>query len=126
MPDKIEFFLDPEIVIRKRASCKLHKSKSKIIGTQLATVWMFVHNLSVLPEDKAFHDSLVDVQAQTDIVLDPHFVPWIDHEISICPIHKIFGDALTREWENKWNRCAPCINLGPSRPKNPKLNGSRA
>ena len=69
MSDKIEFFLDPELVIRKRASCKLHKSKSKILGTQLATVWAFVHNLAVIPEDKAFQDSLVDVQAQTDIVL---------------------------------------------------------
>ena len=96
MLDKIEFFLDPEIVIRKRASCKLHKSHGKILGTQLATVWTFVHNLSVIPEDKAFHDSVVDVQAQIDLVLDPRFVPWIDREVSIRPIHKIFSNATTR------------------------------
>jgi hypothetical protein len=51
-------------------------------------VWTFVHNLSVIPEDKAFYDSVVDVQAKTDIVLDLHFVPWIDREVSIRPIHK--------------------------------------
>ena len=102
MPDKIEFFSDiPEIVIRKRASCKLHKSQSKIIGKQLATVWTFVNNLSMIPEDKAFHVSVVDVQAQTDIVVDLPFVPWMDCEVSICPIHKIFRGALTREWEKK-------------------------
>ena len=42
MLDKIAFFLDPEIVIRSRASCRFHKSKSKIDGTQLSTVWKFV------------------------------------------------------------------------------------
>ena len=53
------------------------------------------------PEDKAFHDSVVDVQAQTNIGVDPRSVLWIDREISIRPIHKIFSDALMREWKKK-------------------------
>ena len=83
MPYKIEFLLDPEIVIRKRASCKLHKSHSKVLGTQLTTAWTFIHSLSVTPKEKASHNSVVDVQAQTDSVLDQRFVPWIDREVSI-------------------------------------------
>ena len=107
MPDRIETFLDPEIVIRKQASRKLHKSHSKIIGTQLATAWTFVNNLSVIPENKAFHDSVVDVQVQTDGVIDPRFVPWINHEVSIRPIHKIFSNALTGKWKKKMEPLRP-------------------
>ena len=47
------------------------------MGTQLGTVWTHV-NGGPLPEGQHWHDSLVDVKAQTDIVVDPRFVPWID------------------------------------------------
>ena len=53
--------------------------EKNIVGTQLTTVRMFVHNLSMISNDKTFHGSLVDVQARTDIILDPHFVSLMDH-----------------------------------------------
>ena len=55
----------------------------------------------MIPEDKAFCLSAVDVQAQTDIIVDPRSVPWIDRMVSIRPIHKIFRGALTRKWKKK-------------------------
>ena len=100
MPDKIAYFLDPEIVIRSRASCKLHKSKSKMEGTQLSTVWKFATGRS-LPPGQAWHNSIVDVKGQTDIVIDPRFVSWIDRDISVRSVEKIFANALTREWRKK-------------------------
>ena len=100
MLDKIAYFLDPEIVIRSRASCKLHKSKSKMEGTQLSTVWKFATGRS-LPPGQAWHNSIVDVKGQTDIVIDPRFISWIDRDISVRSVEKIFTNALTREWRKK-------------------------
>ena len=49
--------------------------------------------------ERRWHDSLVDVRAQTDIILDPRFIPWSDREVSIRTVDKIFADAVTREWK---------------------------
>ena len=97
MPDKIQYFLDPESIVRSKKSCKLHPSKTKV-GTSLGVLWTHV-NSGANHEDRRWHDSLVDVKAQTDIIVDPCFVPWIDRTGSIRTIDKIFLDAQTREWK---------------------------
>ena len=47
------------------------------------------------------HNSLVDLTTQTDIILHPSFIPWINHTDSIRTTDKIFADAVTREWKKK-------------------------
>ena len=74
-------------MIRSKLSCGLHKLKNKIDGTQLSTVWKFVSGTD-LPLGQEWHNSLVDVKAQTDIVIDPRFVSWIDRNISVCSVEK--------------------------------------
>ena len=107
MPDKITLFMDPEKVIREKKSCKLHPTKSKIENTKLSTVWKFLTKDDASVEERRWHDSLVDVRAQTDIILDPRFVPWIDREVSIRTVDKIFADAVTREWKKTMEPLRP-------------------
>ena len=54
-----------------------------------------------LPDRQNWHNSLVDVKAQTDITVHPIFVQWINRTDSIRTIDKIFADAVTREWKKK-------------------------
>ena len=46
------------------------------------------------------HDSLVDAKAQTDVLLHPHFVQYIDRTVSIQEITVIF----TKTQQNGWKK----------------------
>ena len=57
-------------------SCKLHPSKSGVLG--LAEVWCFCKGETEL--DGA-HDALTDVKAQMDVVIDDRFWSFIDRKV---------------------------------------------
>lgn len=100
MPDKMKLFLDPELIMWSKKLCKLHPSKSKTAGTALSTVWSYIHTNGLL-DDQHWHASLVNVRAQTGIVVAPRFVPWINRDTTILTINKTCADAVTREWKKR-------------------------
>jgi len=59
-PPQIKYFMDPYRVITSFKSCPLNKSKSKLDGYDLGSVWKFVNDGRNL---NGAHNSLVDVKA---------------------------------------------------------------
>ena len=104
LPDNIKYFIDPYRVIEKYKTCPFNKTKSKIEAYELGVVWKYANNGSNL---NGAHDSLVDVQAQTDILTHSSFVPFIDRALSIQPKDEIFSRTLQNEWKK---------NMEPTRP----------
>ncbi len=86
IPCKVKYFLDPLAVLRTYSQCKLHRKHSKLENYSLGSVYEYITG-NVL--DGA-HDSLVDVKAQTCIVKDSRFVPFINYTQSICTIDEMF------------------------------------
>jgi hypothetical protein len=86
-PPQIQFFIDPYRVITSFKSCPLHKSKSKIEGYDLGSVWKYIngHNLN------RAHNSLIDVKAQTNIIINKMFVSFINRSASIQTVDAIFS-----------------------------------
>jgi hypothetical protein len=86
-PPQIQFFIDPYHVITSFKSCPLHKSKSKIQGYDLGSVWKYIngHNLN------GAHNSLIDVKAQTNIIINKMFVSFINRGTSIQTVDAIFS-----------------------------------
>ena len=74
-PPQIKYFMDPYRVITSFKSCPLNKSKSKLDGYDLGSVWKFVNDGRNL---NGAHNSLVDVKAQTDILIIWGYVPFIN------------------------------------------------
>lgn len=87
MPEKLAFYVDPLKIIRKWKSCRLHQSKSKLETLALGAVWSHIKNGEVL---EGAHDSIVDARAQTDLILHPDFIPFIDRTDSFTTIDKVF------------------------------------
>ena len=56
-------------------------------------------------------DSLVDARVQTDIIVHPHFVPFINQKASIKPINIIFSKSNRMNGKNQMDLirlvCAP-------------------
>ena len=77
MPHKIKYFLDPYRVMKLYKRCLLNPSKSKTDGLELGTFWKFINGGENF---NGAHDSLVDVKAQTDIVIHPKCVPFFDRK----------------------------------------------
>ena len=50
--------------------------KTKMQGLALGVVWSYIHGGECLEN---VHDSLVDAKAQTDVLVDARFVPFIVH-----------------------------------------------
>jgi hypothetical protein len=94
LPDIIKYFIDPYRVIEKYKTCPFNKAKSKIEAYELGVVQKYANNGSNL---NGAHDSLVDVQAQTDILTHSSFVPFIDRASSIQPIDEIFSERVEKE-----------------------------
>jgi len=65
LPTSIKYFMDPMSVIREYKGCKLNKKHSKIESYELGVVWSFIKKCNL----NGAHDSLVDVKAQTDIII---------------------------------------------------------
>ena len=104
MPENIKFFIDPYRVIEKYKSCGFNKTKSKIEAYELGVVRKYANNGNNL---SGAHDSLVDVKAQTDILVHGSFVPFIDRSSSILPI----DEKISRTVQNEWRK-----ELEPIRP----------
>ena len=75
MPSNCPFFMDPRKGIDSYKSCKLHPSKSGVLGLGLAEVWCYCNGKTELDGD---HDALMDVQAQMDVVNDKRLWGFID------------------------------------------------
>jgi hypothetical protein len=76
------YFMDPMNVLKKYKSCQLSEGKHGLqyIGNSLRVVWSYANNMDWLP---GAHLSLVNAQAQSDIVTDKCFTSFIDKPQSI-------------------------------------------
>ena len=75
-PANVRYFIDPCHVIAKYKPCGLNKTKTKMQGLALGVVWSYIHGGECLEN---VHDCLVDAKAQTDVLVDARFVPFIVH-----------------------------------------------
>ncbi len=113
LPENIKYFLDPYHMIEKYKTCVFNKTKSKIEAYKLGVVWKYANHGSNL---NGAHDSLVDMQAQVDILTHSSFVPFIDCIIlSIQPIDEFFSRTLQNKWKKELEQIcsvhAPWVEL---------------
>ena len=92
-PCKVKYFLDPLAVLRTHSRCKLHKKHSKLESYSLGSVYEYITR-NVLD---GVRNSLVNVKAQTLIVKDSRFVPFINCTQSIRTIDELFQRREQRE-----------------------------
>ncbi len=98
LPPNIKYFIYPYCVIEKYKKCAFNKTKSKIKVYELGVVWKYANNGT---NRNGAHDSLVDVRAQTDILVHCSFVPFIDRSSWIQPIDEIFSRTVQNEWKKE-------------------------
>ena len=67
--------------------------------------------MEVLQEDGAnlngAYDSLVDAKGQSNIILHPWFVPYLNKGASIADITEIFTKTEIREWKKEMESIRP-------------------
>ena len=80
LPNAFKYFIDPLRVIINYKGCKLYPSKSKLDSLELGCIWKHINDGQNL---NGAHNSLVDVKAQSDVLIHPSFVPYIDQKASI-------------------------------------------
>jgi hypothetical protein len=85
-PHQLKYFLDSYKVIDKYTRCPLHSSRSKLESLQLGCVWKYITGANL----NGMHDSLIDCQAQTDIVTSDQLLPYLNVTNSIRLIKDIF------------------------------------
>jgi hypothetical protein len=100
--------MDPYHVISSFKSCRLHKSKSKLEGYGLGSVWKFINDG---PNLNGAHNSLVDVKAQTDILINKMFVPFINRTASIQFVDAIFSATQQKDWRKEQELEQPVHSL---------------
>ena len=98
MPEKVKWFMDPYRVITAYPACGLNHEQSKLDSYELGVLWSYIHHGRNLDN---LHDSLVDAEAQTDIIISKQFAPFIDRPNSIQPIAEIFSKTQRNEWKKK-------------------------
>ena len=105
LPPAMKYFLDPLKVIKHFKSCQFNNQHSKLDSYELGVVWKYMQ------EDGAnlngAHDSLVDAKAQSDIILHPWFVPYLNKAASIVDITDIFTKTEVREWKKEMESIRP-------------------
>ena len=94
MPKKLKWFLDPLKIIKKFTGCKINPNKSKLESLRLGAVWSFINDGETLA---GAHDSLFYARAQVDVLVHPHFVPYLDRSKSFVTINDVFGTNELRE-----------------------------
>jgi hypothetical protein len=104
LPPNIKYFIDPYHVILQYKSCVLNKMKSKLKVYELGVIWKYANNGTNL---NGAHDSLVDVRAQTAILVHYSFVPFIDCSSSIQPIDEMFSRTVQNEWKKELKLISP-------------------
>jgi hypothetical protein len=100
----VRYFIDPCRVISKYKSCGLNKTKTNMQGHALGVVWSYIH-CGQCPENA--HDSIVDAKAQTEVLIDARFVPFIYHSNSIQLIFKMFSKTQKNEWRKEMEPSHP-------------------
>ena len=90
--------MDPYCVISSFKSCRLHKSKSKLKGYDLGSVWKFINDDRNL---NGAHNSLVDEKAQTGILTNKMFVPFTNRTASIQTVDTIFSATQQKDWRKE-------------------------
>ena len=103
MPTKIQYFIDPYRVIQKYTKGGLHPNVSKIDSLELGVVWHYIMKKNF----NAKHDSLEDAKAQTDIILHPEFVRYIDTSFGVQDIEDIFTKTQRKEFEKSMESVRP-------------------
>ena len=103
-PDEMIYFMDPMKTLQHYKSCKLNHSHSKLDSYELGVVWSHVHGGANL---NGAHDSLVDARAQTDIIIDECYVPFLNKSASIHPIDEIFTKREQNEMKKKMEPIRP-------------------
>eukprot|EP00956_Cyclotella_meneghiniana_P022924 scaffold43919_cov42-Cyclotella_meneghiniana.AAC.1 len=98
LPAKIQWFMDPYRVITSYPDCPLNHLQSHLDSYELGVLWSYIHNGRNL---NGAHDSLVDAEAQTDIIMSEHFASYIDRKKSIQPVADIFSKTQQNEWKKK-------------------------
>ena len=86
IPPNIKYFIDPMKVIKHFKSCKLNSKHSKLETPSLSSVWKFINGKIV----DGVHNSLVDAKAQTDVVIHPYFIGYLNKTNSIQSVKDIF------------------------------------
>ena len=97
MPQEIEYFMDPYLIIKKFKGCPLHPSKSELRNLSLSTVYKHVtgNNLSNA------HDSLVDCRAQGTVIACNDFAKHKNMKTSISTIESVWSVKNKRRLEQE-------------------------
>ena len=98
LPEEMIYFMDPMKTLQHYKSCKLNHNHSKLDSYELGVVWSHVNGGANL---NGAHDSLVDARAQTDIIIDEHYVPFLNKSASIHPIDEIFTKCEQNKMKKK-------------------------
>lgn len=103
LPDQQKLYMDPLYVMRHYGGCQLNMKHSRIDSYDVSVFWSYIQLLrtGVVVNLDGAHNSLVDAKAQTDILLDPHFVSYINKTESIRIIDEIFSKTEQREMKKK-------------------------
>ncbi len=96
-PPQIQFFIDPYRLITGFKLCPLDKSKSKLEGYDLGSMWKYFEGQNL----NGAHNSLVDVKAQTDILINKMFVGFINRTASIQTVDAIFSTTQKNDWRKE-------------------------
>jgi len=75
LPKQMQYFMDPLKVVKYYTGYKLNSNRSKLDSYALGAIWLYINNGENL---NGAHDSLVDAKAKSDVILHPHFVPYIN------------------------------------------------
>ena len=70
---------------------------------ELGSIWKYLNDGNL----NGAHDSLVDTKAQTDIVIHPYFVPFVNRSASVKEIADIFTATQQNEWKKKMEPTRP-------------------
>ncbi len=89
--------MNPHRVIRSYPGCKINHEKSNLDSLELRTVWKFLHRENLNDS----HDSLIDTNAQSSIILHDYFVPYINRTKSIQTIGKMFRTKEVNDRKKK-------------------------
>lgn len=87
LPQKLKYFIDLLKVIKQYKSCKFHPSKSKLESLSLSSVYKYICGVLL----HGSHNSLVDFQAQMEILTYYLFLIFIDRSRFIRGVEDIFS-----------------------------------
>ena len=93
MPRWLDFFLDPSIVMKHYTSCRMNNKHTGLQGYGLELTWCHIMKKTEL---EGAHSSLVDCIAQTDILVHPEFLSFVDKPKSIVLMNDVFGAKRKR------------------------------